>query len=312
MTSVGDIMSPVRVSVSKDDFLSLAIRSMRRGRVSCVLVCDDDKPVGIITERDVVREFASCIDTGKFSDVVVSDVMTREPVCIEHRRNIEEALVLAKSQHIRHLPVIDENEKLVGILTQTDAMKAFLAALNKNTRLQEDFEALKLLSLEDPMLGIGNRRALDVDLKHSEASARRYCKPFAIAMFDVDYFKSYNDRYGHQKGDQALIRIVELIQTNKREIDRLYRYGGEEFLLLMPGTEADSAVQVADRIRRALEQSKLEHTSSPLNILTLSVGVSSSIALWKSVVKKADLALYEAKLRGRNRVEKHQTDNTID
>ncbi len=302
MTSVGEIMSPVRNAFHRTDPLSAAIEAMSKNRQSCALVCDNSVPVGIITERDIVRVFANSLHCERFPRMALEEVMSREPICIQQHKPLAEALVLARSRGVRHLPVVGENDELVGILTQNDAISAYLTALDKNSQLREAYEALKLLSLEDPLLGIGNRRAMDADLQHSEAAAKRYCKPYAVAMFDVDYFKAYNDRYGHQKGDQALLRIVALIQNSKREIDRLYRYGGEEFLLLMPTTGSEDAVQVAQRIRATLASANIPHAGSPLGVLTVSAGVSASISSWKNLLKSADKALYSAKKGGRNRV----------
>lgn len=120
-------------------------------------------------------------------------------------------------------------------------------------------------------------------------------------MLDVDFFKSYNDKYGHQSGDQALLTIANIIKQVKLKSDRVYRYGGEEVLIIMTGTKLEGAKESAERIRAAIEEAQIEHLGSKLNVLTVSIGVSSEQAgNWKDMVKLADVALYHAKQTGRN------------
>lgn len=302
--TVKDIMSPVHASLNQGDTLAAALVLMSEKGLSCLFICENEIPVGIITEHDIVRVYASQMGASTQPDLPVENIMTYEPVCIDVSSPVEDALVIARSRKIRHLAVLDDNEKLVGVVTQNDAISAYLSSIEVNSKLKADYEALKLLTLEDSMLAAGNRRALDVDLSHTEASARRYGKTYSVAMFDVDYFKLYNDCYGHQRGDEALIKVVELIKTNMREADRIYRYGGEEFLLLMPNTDVRQAYFVCERIRKTIELCRLPHEKSRLGFLSVSVGIASSCGSAEEIIKNADKALYRAKAGGRNSSEK--------
>lgn len=302
--TVRDIMSPVNSSLKQGDPLSSALTLMSEKRLSCVFICENKIPVGIITEHDIVRVYASQMGATTQPNLPVENVMTYEPICINENSSVDDALVIARSRKIRHLAVLDDKEKLIGVVTQNDAISAYLNSIEVNSKLKADYEALKLLTLEDPMLAAGNRRALDVDLSHTEASARRYGKTYSVAMFDVDYFKLYNDCYGHQRGDEALIKVVELIKTNMREADRIYRYGGEEFLLLMPNTDVRQAYFVCERIRKTIELCRLPHEKSRLGFLSVSVGIAASCGGAEEIIKNADRALYRAKAGGRNNTEK--------
>ena len=130
----------------------------------------------------------------------------------------------------------------------------------------------------------------------------------AIILCDVDYFKAYNDTYGHQVGDKCLYEVAQGINSAvKRPADLVFRYGGEEFAIVLPYTDKQGALIVAEEIRQQIKQLKIPHESSRMsNIVSLSLGVSSMIpSIYTSphtLVSSADLALYDAKDRGRDRV----------
>lgn len=303
MKTVKDIMSPAICVLSLDDPLSDAIRNMSQGQRSCALVCSQGKLLGIVTERDIVRVVAEQLNDFDASSYRISEVMTAEPICVNQKTSVLDALLLARTHKVRHIPVVNKHEKLVGIVTQSDNIDAYLDSIKTNDKLKKDYDALKLLSLEDPLVGAGNRRALDVDLAYTDAAAKRWGKPYSVAMIDIDYFKKYNDHYGHQEGDVALKEVVEIIKTNMRDADRLFRYGGEEFLLLMPNTNLDQSHVVAERIRTAIAEENIPHKKSPLQYLTVSVGVAECGVSKDIMIKSADEALYRAKNNGRNSTE---------
>lgn len=304
MKIIKEIMSPTVCLLSESDSLKAAATLMGEQRLSCVLVCENRKPKGILTERDVVRVFAANIDNPDIAQFSVDSIMTKEPICIDENMAILDALVLARSRNVRHLPVVDESHELVGIVTQTDTINAYVKSFEQNEVLTQDYEALKLLSLEDPLVGAGNRRALEVDLKHTEASSKRYGKPYSIAMIDIDYFKRYNDFYGHQKGDETLIAVVDMVKDTMRDADRIYRYGGEEFLLLMPNTTVEQSQIVGERVRKAIEERAIPHEKSDYQVVTVSVGLAENTSGPEDLISRADAALYKAKKAGRNKMSK--------
>jgi diguanylate cyclase (GGDEF)-like protein len=158
------------------------------------------------------------------------------------------------------------------------------------------------------LTGIPNRRQFDETLTTEWNRARRDDQKLMLAMLDVDLFKQYNDRYGHQAGDEVLRRVAaELTVHVRRNGDFVARYGGEEFAIILQSTSEEHALAFADTICREIEQLQVPHDMSPFKSLTVSVGVAvvapdaqSSIT---DFLKAADTALYRAKQQGRNRVE---------
>lgn len=176
------------------------------------------------------------------------------------------------------------------------------------TELERVNSQLLRLSLTDALTGLGNRRQMEQDLAQTHDWAERGRRNYAVALFDVDHFKLYNDYYGHLAGDEALRTIGHALKMNIRAVDRAYRFGGEEFLVLMPDCALDQAAVVANRVNRAVLGMALAHErrSDDPRIVTVSAGVAGwhpdSPLLATDLISRADSALYEAKAAGRNRV----------
>ena len=169
-------------------------------------------------------------------------------------------------------------------------------------------EQLARLVLVDGLTGLGNRHQFDAVLDREWRRALRCRTSLAFLMIDADNFKAYNDRYGHQAGDDVLLRIAGCIQSAYgRPGDLSARYGGEEFAVFLPDTNAAGAFIVAEAIRRAVVALNIGHAGSPHNLVTVSIGVGcmspNGSAAPSALVKAADSALYEAKSKGRNRTE---------
>jgi diguanylate cyclase (GGDEF)-like protein len=163
------------------------------------------------------------------------------------------------------------------------------------------------LALVDSLTGIANRRKFDDALETEWARARRDGTCLAIVMLDIDCFKSFNDRYGHQAGDLCLQQVAHaLASCMQRPADLVARYGGEEFAALFPSTDIAGATALAERLRAAIVQLKISHRESSLDTVSLSAGVAAAYATADlsaaDLLAKADAALYDAKIAGRNRV----------
>jgi diguanylate cyclase (GGDEF)-like protein len=177
-------------------------------------------------------------------------------------------------------------------------------------RTQLEQANLELLgrSLTDVLTGLGNRRRMDEDLASIHAHSQRDQSAYSVALFDIDHFKLYNDHYGHQAGDEALRRVGHLLDTNARAGERVYRYGGEEFLLLLPDCGLEGAFAAADRIRRAVADAAIPHQARPTTppTVTLSGGIvtrtPASPLTVAELLLQADEALYRAKSAGRNNI----------
>ncbi|HEY4131872.1 MAG TPA: diguanylate cyclase [Gemmatimonadaceae bacterium] len=195
-------------------------------------------------------------------------------------------------------------------------LKARLNSMLRIKRLQEELEErerqlleanerLRYMSQTDGLTGLDNRRNLEERIDEMFEHAKRLSEPFACVMCDIDRFKSVNDTYGHQAGDAVLKQFAKILRNELRQIDRAGRYGGEEFMLLLPGTVLDAAVTFAERVRKQVESHTFTFEGSSI-CRTASFGVSAwphpRIKHCDGLVRAADDALYVAKEKGRNRV----------
>ncbi|WP_052045606.1 GGDEF domain-containing protein [Cedecea neteri] len=183
--------------------------------------------------------------------------------------------------------------------------------LENNTLIHQ----LKSLANRDPLTGIANRRSFQLLLDKSVQRGQQMNASLSLIMVDVDHFKNYNDRYGHLAGDECLIRVAHILEASVRHHrDLVARFGGEEFVILLPGANSEEAVLVAQRIQRNLAQAALEHSASPVNP---AVTVSLGIAGWAKeisttrLIAEADAALYSAKEQGRNRWHRYGVESNV-
>jgi len=169
--------------------------------------------------------------------------------------------------------------------------------------LRESNEALKTSSTRDPLTSLANRRLMLERLHTETAVAERRNSPFALALIDVDHFKQINDRFGHQAGDEVLVSIAHTLAAGLRAYDLCARWGGEEFMVLMPHTTGANALEIAVRLRRrvnALQYPDIAGIETP----TISMGIAEyqMDTSFSETIKRADSALYKAKSRGRDRI----------
>ena len=190
-----------------------------------------------------------------------------------------------------YLPADTEIGEINSSLLESVASQIGMAI--ENARL---YGEAKRMALHDPLTGLANRRLMFISLKQAVKLAERYGKPLCVAMFDIDFFKKYNDSMGHDAGDKLLVKVAGNISMSIRESDLVARYGGEEFLLILPESDLSHSRFAVDRIRKNIAE-------------TLEVTVSAGVAQYKKgssiedLIKAADEALYKAKENGRNRVE---------
>ncbi|PYS78841.1 MAG: diguanylate cyclase, partial [Acidobacteria bacterium] len=175
---------------------------------------------------------------------------------------------------------------------------------------QQRANQFQLMSITDPLTGLHNRRYMEARLAEELSRSRRYDYPMSFMMIDIDDFKLYNDRNGHQAGDRALEIVAQCLRAALRKVDVASRYGGEEFSILLPQTDLQEAGVIADRIRRRISETKFPHgNAQPLGSVTVSIGLSSYSAALDSaeaVIRAADRALYHAKSHGKNRAYAYQ------
>jgi two-component system, cell cycle response regulator len=196
-----------------------------------------------------------------------------------------------------------ELEARVNSLLRIKSLQSALAA--RERELSELNDKLRTISLTDGLTGVDNRRSLEERLKEMWQHSARLHEPIALVICDIDKFKSVNDNYGHQAGDSVLKEFAQLLKAEAREIDRVGRYGGEEFLLILSGTVLDAAVTFAERLRERVEGHTFSYAGGTLR-RTMSCGVAASphprVRDQEALLRAADDALYVAKETGRNRV----------
>lgn len=196
-----------------------------------------------------------------------------------------------------------EVDSLIGFMFDISERKK---AEEKLISLQKELEAL---SFKDGLTGVSNRRRFDAALDIEWANARRSTEPLSLIMLDVDFFKQYNDRYGHAQGDECLKSVAQaLAMAVTRPRDIVARFGGEEFALILPETDADAASKVAERCLRLIENQRIPHAASAISkFVTVSMGVATIEAAAgmeaRHFVAAVDKLLYQAKRNGRNRIE---------
>ncbi len=174
----------------------------------------------------------------------------------------------------------------------------------KNRQLEEILSKVELLAITDPLTGIPNRRHFEMIIEKEFNRTVRYKTPTSCIMIDIDHFKSVNDQYGHGVGDFVLTEVANLIKNCIRKVDTIARWGGEEFVILLPGTNIDKAYKTASRIKETISKFQFSNIQKTV---TVSLGIASipepSIDSSEKLIDAADNALYEAKAKGRNRIE---------
>ena len=187
---------------------------------------------------------------------------------------------------------------------ELEALRNRLSELESESQLaRHQLEQQRCLALTDSLTGLANRRAWDERIEHEFAQWQRYSTPLSFAVLDIDYFKKVNDEHGHCGGDQALVLIANIIKNRIRQVDFAARFGGEEFVILMPNSKAGAAAEMLEHLRAFIEDCGFNYQGRHVP-LTMSFGYTEvrdgdDIS---TVLKRADGALYDAKERGRNRV----------
>jgi diguanylate cyclase (GGDEF)-like protein len=210
-------------------------------------------------------------------------------------------LHLQMSRHNRASSEAAPPESLeISWLARTVAERLALALADMNLR-----ETLRAQSICDPLTGWYNRRYMEETLEREIRRAARNKRPLAVIMLDVDNFKEFNDSFGHEAGDVALQNLCQMLKTHIRSEDVACRYGGDEFVLVLPDTSAELAAQRAEEMRIAVGHAEAQYHGQLLRPMTLSFGIATFPAdgrVSKDLLRASDIALFQAKSDGRIRV----------
>jgi diguanylate cyclase (GGDEF)-like protein len=239
--------------------------------------------------------------------------MTSQPMIVNNIRE-DDLFIKSETSYVRSIaciPMVVYSD-VVGVINVTNKKKGkeftdedveMLKAVADQAAVAVNKAQLWDMAVTDSLTGLYVRRYLMVKLQEEIHRAERYNKPLSVVMVDLDRFKKINDTYGHDAGDRALKTISQFFQKNIRDIDAIGRYGGEEFVMLIPDADKKAAFCLAERLRKELAKVKLED----LPPITISLGIAtypSDGTDIEELIKKADAAMYEAKRKGRNRAVK--------
>lgn len=275
----------------------------------------DDREIALLEARDKAQ-IQSALDKGSI-DVILMDIQMPEKSGTEWLREIVERqlapVVMLTGHGSEEVAVQSLKWGAVDYLsknrlsTETLAEAIDDAILNWRQMQQSkaDQEDLERMANSDALTKLHNKqsilRTLDEQMKH----AKRYQEPLGVIMLDIDHFREVNNQYGHIIGDDVLEKIAYLVRHTIRDADIAGRYGGEEFLIVLPQTDLSSAMEVAERIRKTIETAEMTDSQGSVFGITVSQGLASyrPDEAQRSCISRADKALYEAKAKGRNRVE---------
>ncbi|MEO7733580.1 MAG: diguanylate cyclase [Kofleriaceae bacterium] len=304
-----------------------------------ILVVDDD-PIAIKLACQILSEYASVrfatsgADALRLIGASAPDLILLDGE-MPGQNGFEICKILKADPVLRHIPIIFVTahddvafETLALTLGAADFISKPVSAAKMKLRvtlhlqLGRQIEALRLIANTDAGTSLANRRRLDATLASEWQRARRIAAPLSLLMIDIDFFKAFNDEYGHPAGDDCLRRVAGVIRDAAlRPTDLAARFGGEEFAVVLPHTDADGALRVASRIRDRLVEAAIPHRGSPIAAeVTVSIGVAcrSPADLQRAahgraqvmvrgdehqLIDAADRALYLAKRGGRNRAE---------
>lgn len=211
---------------------------------------------------------------------------------------------MTRSPHKPHYIVVAHEDITARKRMETELINAKRSIESSNLKLQEALAREQVNARVDDLTGINNRRHFFALARQAFTVAVRYSHPLGAVMLDLDHFKEINDRWGHQLGDEALKHVAHIAQKHLRGADILGRYGGEEFIVLLPDSTAEQSQVLAERIREDIERSRLQTAKGSI-ALTVSAGVADTSESGGESIERliglADLALYAAKQAGRNR-----------
>ncbi len=285
---VKELMTSCPVTLNLHSKIQDLLKIYLKHSIGSVVVVDEDKkPIQIITLRDLPKIFYSQPSPENISETLKKLNKDKNSlITISSENSFNEALYLMKQFNISHLPVVDTNKKLSGILSLKDIIKNFPEVI-----------------WIDPLTGIHNRAYLDF----LKTKLKRLKTPTTLLMIDLDNFKDINDSYGHLIGDNVLKKVAQTLRNNIKITDELIRYGGEEFIVIVYRCGFVEGKALGERLRKAIEKLKFE--KNPDLKITVSIGVSQYEPNEKisKNIEKSDKALYKAKMLGKNRVEAYHS-----
>lgn len=284
------------------------------------LLLKHDHSYKLKTSKGISAEFQKNIEDGALEGLCSEAIHSGVPLYISEPGDTSRISVFRKEGIVffAAIPLISEKNFVGFLFLASKDMKkvsfdfdiaSLLSLIGNNVSLILDkiklFEETKRLSITDVLTGLYNRRHFYKHLDIEVARSKRYGSSFALMLFDIDNFKSINDNFGHQAGDEVLQGLANILRSISRETDLVVRYGGEEFIIILPNTSEQEAISLANRIKYAVEHHVFQINKLAHIAITLSGGIASfpkNAADAKSLLSAADHALYAAKASGKNKI----------
>lgn len=308
--------------ISSDNGELIDLTTARRTKI---LLVDDQRLNIQVLHQAFAADHDVCMATGGLQALAVSLAQQPDLILLDIEMpdidGFEVCKRLKADPATRDIPVIfvtahvDDVTQMRGLelgavdfISKPINLKIVRARVNIHLTLKHQADLLRRLAYVDGLTGVPNRRYFDQRLHSEWARAARSGAAISLLMIDVDFFKLYNDTYGHQAGDDCLRRVAGVLASGlKRPADLLARYGGEEFVCLLPGTDVPGALQLAEQLGQQITALRIEHAGSSIaDFVTVSVGccykpAGASRGEVAELLRQADVQLYKAKQNGRNR-----------
>jgi diguanylate cyclase len=296
-----------------------AIRLMKDNNSDSIIIIDDEyKSIGIFTTKDFINIFHLNSDLQK----PINTYMTAPVHTLNETSTISEAIDFIREKHFKRIVVTNNNNQIIGILTQKELLRIIYNKWidfikeegNKISKMNEELlskaNKLEETASFDFLTKLYNRRKFNSFLEYEISKTNRYTNQcLSLLLVDIDYFKNVNDVYGHLVGDNILQEISKILTICSRDTDIVARWGGEEFIIMLPQTDIEQAYFVAEKLRVTIEKHKFDEVQH----ITCSIGVGQfhRNEHKDTLFKRVDSALYKAKENGRNRAELEHICDTL-
>ncbi|MEA3553045.1 MAG: diguanylate cyclase [Campylobacterota bacterium] len=305
---IGDLMNMNKhiQKTSQDTISSEVLKNMADNKYDCIVIINNDLPIGILTTKDVME----LIKSSHNLNTPISNYMSSPIETINEDASIKEAINFMKEKHFKRIVVTNSKNVLTGLILQRELislsyskwsvlMREYSSELSEiNNLLEKKTKKYEKMASTDQLTGLYNRYKF-TELFHSEFHTMEQREnSMCVMMIDIDYFKTVNDKYGHNIGDSVLLQTSNILLKHFRNVDVVSRWGGEEFIILLPTATIENGKKIAEKIRESLslyDMGKGLKITASFGITEVKVGDCLEMA-----IKRADDALYEAKSSGRN------------
>ena len=292
--------------VDKEHLINEVLSSMVEYVYDSVIIVEDNVPIGILTTKDVMRILRKSSDLS----LPVKEYMSAPVQTIHEDSSIKDAINFMNKKHFKRIVIVDDDNKLLGLVLQRELialtysrwailMKEHQQELNEiNMMLEKKNQKYEKMASTDALTGLYNRyKFTELFVSEYKTMTQRH-NAMSLMLIDLDFFKSINDTFGHNVGDSVLIQVSNMLLRHLRNVDIIGRWGGEEFIVLLPTATLDNAETLAHKLREAIAEYEMEkdvYVTASFGITQIKEGDTLDLA-----VKRADDALYEAKRSGRN------------